>query len=218
MTSREAAASLRAMTYRQLNAAQLRVTITDIEPPIWRQLIVPLTWDLGMLHLVIQAAFNWWNSHLHEFQIGGLSYGDPDVINEFGSEEHRAFSENEVRLCDFRREPGLMFIYNYDFGDNWNHLVEIEDFLAFDLVPRFATCIAGARARPPEDVGGVSGYENFLAVMADPTHEDHRSTKTWAGGYFDPEWFDLALVDNDVKKALKQNVRRRLHQPKPKRP
>lgn len=81
------------MTYRQLTAAQLRVMIADIEPPIWRQLVVPLTWDLGMLHLVIQAAFNLWNSHLHEFQIGGLSYDDPDVINEFGSEEHRALAK-----------------------------------------------------------------------------------------------------------------------------
>ncbi len=204
------------MPYRELNAVQLRVTIADIEPPIWRLLVVPLTWDLGKLHLVIQASFNWWDYHLHEFRIGGLSYGDATVIDEFSDDDRRSFNESEVRLCDFHRQPGSMFIYKYDFGDNWDHLVEIEDFLALDAAPHHATCINGARARPPEDVGGIGGYENLLAVMADPTHEDHRSTKIWVGGHYDPEWFDLALVQKNVKNALKPGTRRRLHQPKAK--
>ena len=75
----------------------------------------------------------------------------------------------------------------------------------------------GARARPPEDVGGVPGYEHFLAVMADPDDPEHADLKRWCGGHFDPEWFDLALTDKDVRNALRPNVRRRLHQPKPKR-
>lgn len=204
------------MSYRIPNAIQLRVTLADIEPPIWRQLIVPLTCNLAQLHLLIQAAFSWWNYHLHEFRIGGLSYGDVAMIEEFGESDRRLFDESRVRLCDFRRTPGLMFIYNYDFGDNWDHLVEGEDFQALDPVPRLATCIGGARARPPEDVGGVGGYENFLAAMADPTHVDHRATKAWVGGHYDPEWFDLDFVQKDVRNALKSGVRRRLYQPKAK--
>jgi hypothetical protein len=82
-------------------------------------------------------------------------------------------------------------------------------------VRRFATCVAGARARPPEDVGGVSGYENFLTIMADPNDQEYAETKRWCGGHFDPEWFDLGVTDKDVKNALRTNVRRRLHQPKP---
>jgi hypothetical protein len=75
-----------------------------------------------------------------------------------------------------------------------------------------------ARARPPEDVGGLNGYENFLAIMADPIDPKHAETKRWRGGHFDPEWFDLAMTDKEVKNTLRANVRRRLHQPRPKRP
>jgi hypothetical protein len=204
--------------FREPNALQIRVTLDEIEPAIWRRLVVPWTWHLGQLHLVIQAAFNWWNYHLHEFRIGGLRYGDPDS-DDWGHETSaRTFDEREVRLLDLDREPGLTLTYLYDFGDDWHHTVEIETLLALDEAPRAATCVAGARARPPEDVGGVPGYERFLAVMADPDDPEHADLKRWCGGHFDPEWFDLPLTDKDVKNALRPNVRRRLHQPKPKRP
>ena len=81
-----------------------------------------------------------------------------------------------------------------------------------------ATSTGGARARPPEDVGGVFGYERFLAVMADRDDPEYTDTKRWCGGHFDPDWFDLALTDKDVRAALRLSVRRRMHQPKPKRP
>lgn len=97
------------------------------------------------------------------------------------------------------------------------HVVEIEKPLALDTAPRLASCIDGARARPPEDVGGVDGYERFLEIMADPLDPEHADIKRWCGGHFDPEWFDRALIDRDMKNALRTNVRRRLHQPKPKR-
>ncbi len=94
---------------------------------------------------------------------------------------------------------------------------EIEELLSLDPVPRVASCTHGARARPPEDVGGPGGYDNFLQTMADPDHPEHAHTKRWCGGHFDPEWFDLAVTDKDVKNTLKTNIRRRLYQPKPKR-
>jgi hypothetical protein len=84
-----------------------------------------------------------------------------------------------------------------------------------DVAPKVGTCVAGARARPPEDVGGFDGYERFLAIMADRDDPEHADMKQWCGGYFDPEWCDLARTDKDVKNALKANVRRRLHQPRP---
>jgi hypothetical protein len=204
--------------FREPNAVQIRVTLDEIEPAIWRRLVVPRTWHLGQLHLVVQAAFAWWNYHLHEFTIGGLRYGDPDSDDGGYERSARTFDEREVRLLDLDREPGLTFTYLYDFGDDWRHTVEIEALLSLDEAPRAATCIAGARARPPEDVGGALGYEHFLSVMADPNDPEHAELKGWCGGHFDPEWFDLALTDKDVKNALRPNVRRRLHQPKPKRP
>ena len=206
------------MRYSEPNALQIRVTLAEIDPPVWRTLVAPLLWHLHELHLGIQAAFNWWNSHLHEYRIGGLRYGDLEGDDDGGfADSPRLFDEREVRLSDFGNEPGITFTYTYDLGDNWRHIVEIEKPVALDVAPRLAACVAGARARPPEDVGGVSGYENFLAIMADPIDPEYAETNRWCGGHFDPEWFDLGVTNKDVKNALRANVRRRLHQPRPKR-
>lgn len=100
------------------NAVQIRVSLDGIAPEVWRRLVEPLEWDLARLHLAIQAAFNWWNSHLHEFHIGGLRYGDLESVDEFAFEEDpRTFDEREVRLRDFKG-PGTAFGYLYDFGDD----------------------------------------------------------------------------------------------------
>jgi len=199
------------------NAVKLRVSIDEIEPAVWRRLVVPRALNLEQFHLAIQAAFNWWDYHVHEFDIGGLRYGDAADAYEASVEgDPRVFDERDVCLRDFRN-AGVKFTYLYDFGDGWRHTVEIEDMMFLDTVPNHATCIDGARARPPEDVGGISGYEQFLNVISDRKHPEHKETKHWCGGYFDPEWFDLPTVDKDVRNALKPNLKRRLHQPKPKK-
>ena len=197
-------------------AVQIRVTLAEIEPPVWRRLIVPSAWRLDQLHLAIQAAFNWWNYHLHEFCIGGLRYGDPELLEDGSLEDDpRVFAENEVRLRDFSPQHSSTFTYLFVFGDCWLHTVELEKLVACDGDLELPTCVAGARARPPEDVGGVSGYENFLAIMADPADPEHTDTRLWCGGHFDPDWFDLSMTDKYVRSALRPNARRRLHQPKP---
>ena len=206
------------MLFKTPNARQLYVQLLDIEPVIWRRLVAPIDWDLGRLHLVLQAAFNWWDYHLHTFEIGGLSYGDPEAGNELAGElDARVFDQAEVRLADFSRDDGVRFVYTYDFGDNWRHRVELEDLVAEDVAPKSARCVGGARARPPEDVGGVGGYEQFLEVIGDPDHTEHRETKRWCGGHFDPEWFDIALTDKWVRNAHRASSRRPLHQPKARR-
>ena len=202
--------------FKAFNAIQIHVSLDEIEPQVWRRLILPSAWNLEQLHLAIQAAFNWWNYHLHEFQIGGLRYGDVALLEEDAVEDDpRVFDYREVRLLDFER--GAVFNYLYDFGDCWRHSVVIEEPLALDANPKHGSCIEGAGARPPEDVGGVRGYERFLETISDNSDPEHADTKRWCGGHFDPEWFDLAIVDKDVRNALRPNVRRRLHQPKPKR-
>jgi hypothetical protein len=196
------------------NAVQIRVSLDDIEPEIWRRLVVPIDWNLEQLHLTIQAAFNWWNYHLHEFRIGGLRYGDVAALADGSFEDDpRIFDEQEVRLRDFAG-VGTRFSYLYDFGDDWHHTIDLEELLSHDDPPKKATCLDGAGARPPEDVGGIPGYEQFLEVINDPKNPEHAETKHWCGGHFDPEWFDLRTVDKDVQNALKPNVKRRLHQPK----
>lgn len=193
---------------------QLHISLNDVKPKVWRRVLVPITWNLEQLHLVIQAAFNWQNRHNYEFQMGGLRFGDKAVLEEYASPESpQVFEHRAVMLRDFVGR-GASFIYAYDFGDDWRHTVKIEKYLAIDPALKTADCIDGAGATPPEDVGGPPGYADFLAIMADPRSPEHASTKRWCGGQFDPSWFDLAIVKADVARALKPNLRRALHQPK----
>ena len=202
--------------HQPINALRLHVTLADIEPPVWRRLVLPAYWTLDKLHLVLQAAFSWTDSHLHEFRIGGLRYGDPGQLEDgFGGP--RIFDYAEVGLADFTGQD-LTFTYLYDFGDDWTHVIRIEEWLSLDPPPRHAECIDGARARPPEDVGGAWAYAEFLDSICDPGHEDHTSNLRWAGGHFDPDWFDRILVNQDLRNTFRSNVRRRLHQPKRKPP
>jgi hypothetical protein len=201
-----------AARFREFSAVQVRVSIDRIEPQIWRRLVVPLHFNLRELHLVVQAAFGWTNSHLHEFEIGGLSYGDELFDAERDDDDPKVFDEMEVRLRDFTREPGTTFRYVYDMGDNWVHTVCLENSLELEPAPKVARCVEGARARPPEDVGGPSGYQEFLEAVLDRSHEEHRATLRWAGGHFDHEWFDLELTNKDVERALHANLKRRVHQ------
>jgi hypothetical protein len=106
-------------------------------------------------------------------------------------------------------------MYTYDMGDNWEHTVVLEKHVAVTPAAKVAICTEGARARPPEDVGGTSGYQEFLEALHDRHHEEHEHMTRWCGGHFDPEWFDLELVNKDLARALKPNAKRRLHQPKP---
>ncbi|WP_292232024.1 plasmid pRiA4b ORF-3 family protein [Mesorhizobium sp.] len=169
--------------FKTINAVQIHVSLDEIEPEIWRRLVLPSGWNLGQLHLAIQAAFNWWNYHLHEFQIGGLRYGDVGLLTQDADEDDpRVFDCREVRLRDFAH--GAVFNYVYDFGDNWRHTVMIEEFVALDVAPKHGTCIDGARARPPEDVGGVPGYERFLEIMSDKTDPEHADTRRWVWRLF----------------------------------
>ncbi len=170
---------------------------------IWRQLLVPWKFHLGQLHHVIQAAFGWWDYHLHQFLIGGLRDGDLEQIGEPEFEgDSRGFDETEIRLVDFGRRDPIKFGYEYDFGDGWEHMVEFERWLTLEPKPRVATRIDGAPARPPEDVGGVHGYLGFLEILADPRHPEHADTKRWACGHYDPDWFDVKMTDRDVRERI----------------
>lgn len=117
-------------------------------------------------------------------------------------------------MLDF--EQGAVFSYHYDFGDGWRHTLAVEEFLTLSATPEHGSCTAGESARPPEDVGGVSGYERFLEVIADRDDPEYVETIRWCGGYFNPEWFDLSIADKDVRNALRSSVKRRMYQPKPK--
>lgn len=173
---------------------QLKITLADIRPPIWRRIQVPGDTPLPRLHLMLQAAMGWHNCHLHQYTIDGVEYGIPDP--DFGVE-----MENEARVRLDRVIPaaGVRFTYMYDFGDGWNHKILVEKIVPPDPDVGYPVCLAGARACPPEDCGGAWGYGGFLEAIGDPSHEEHEQLLEWVGGSFDPEAFDLGGVDGRLK-------------------
>jgi hypothetical protein len=173
------------------SACQLKVTLLDVRPPVWRRITVPATITLPDLHDAIQTAMGWTDSHLHEFEIGRIRYGRPDP--DFASDVR---PEAGVRLLENVGE-GERISYVYDFGDDWRHDVDVEKVLPPGAeVP---VCLAGRRRCPPEDVGGPLGYADFLAAYGDPAHPDHEDLRDWAGDSFEPDHFDAGEVTARLK-------------------
>jgi hypothetical protein len=142
-----------------LNIYQLKIILQHIRPQIWRRILVPADIKLGRLHDIIQTTMGWENYHLHQFIIGDDRYGIPDP--EFPDNTK---NETSVRL-DKIVKPGETFIYEYDFGDSWQHEIKIEKILPMDN-QRYPVCLAGKRACPPEDCGGFPGYQHLLFAIA----------------------------------------------------
>ncbi len=169
--------------------------LAGIEPPIWRRLLVPCETTLTRLHHILQTAMGWGEYHEHGFRIDGTEYGPrtiatgPIVIGERGLQLHY-----QVRTAP------AQFTYRYDFGDSWRHTVTVEDIQSVSRRRRFAVCLGGQRACPPEDVGGVGGYREFLEALADPSHMRHQESRDWIGGTFDPEAFDRAAINQRLKR------------------
>jgi hypothetical protein len=173
---------------------EIRVQLQDIEPPIWRQLKVRPQTSLARLHKILQRAMGWTDSHLHLFKIGDKEYGESDFDWDF--EVHDYSGMRLERVFTGGRKS---FLYEYDMGDSWRHEITLLGSVEGAPGERIA-CVAGARACPPEDCGGVSGYYYLLEALADPEHEDHDMLREWAGRRYDPEAFDVARVDRALKR------------------
>lgn len=176
---------------------QLKVTLTGAKPPIWRRIQVPGSISLYKLHQIIQTIMPWQGYHLYEFQVGELVFGDPDPEDAFYERDVK--SARRVKLSQVLPEPKAKLSYVYDFGDNWQHAVVVEKILPPEPGVTYPICLKGVRAAPPEDVGGVWGYEDFLAAVRDPTNEEHEHMLEWAGGAWDPERFDLEKVNASLR-------------------
>lgn len=163
---------------------QLKVSLSDVSPPVWRRVLVPGGYTLDRVHRVIQHAMGWHDCHLHSFDIDGFQYGEPDPDGELALRD-----ELDVRLDDVAVK-GSRFLYTYDFGDWWEHDVTVEDIFGAEPDERYPLCLDGDRACPPEDVGGAFGYRTFLAALADPTHPDYEQMRSWTVRPFDPADFD----------------------------
>jgi hypothetical protein len=176
------------------------VTLEETEPPIWRRIEIPATYDFWGLHVAIQDAMGWLDSHLHEFAVPDPStgyvvrVGIPD--DEF-PDEHPMSPGWAVQVAPYFREPGVTARYVYDFGDDWVHRLAFEGRAPRAPGTEYPRCAGGARRCPPEDCGGIPGFEEFLAAIADPQHAEHEAMLTWAGGAYDPDEFDPGAVRFD---------------------
>ncbi len=179
----------------------LKVSLEGLEPAIWRLLQVPGNASLGWLHAVIQVAMGWTNSHLHQFVVGKRLYSDPSFdLDEF-EDTPRVLDENATAIAEVAPRVKSAFVYEYDFGDSWDHRITVEKILDPDpAAGGFAHCLDGERACPPDDCGGVGGYANLLEVIMDPKHEEYEFMMEWLGGAFDPEAFDCEGINKHLRK------------------
>jgi len=175
---------------------QIKVTLCDTHPPVWRRIVVGSSLELPDLHDVLQISMGWQDYHLHQFSVGQKRYGvlDPDW------DDDEIIDEQEVPLSSIFKGNTKTIIYEYDFGDSWVHEIILEKVLPMALGDSLAVCIEGERACPPEDCGGTSGFQSCLEAIADPSHEDYEDMINWVGSPFNPVSFSVDQINKRLKR------------------
>jgi len=183
---------------------RIKVGLRNARPPIWRRLEVPADINLGVLHEIIQVAFDWSGHHLHVFE---TSYGEFGTANaDLGH-----LPEESVTLEQVAPRAQSKIRYTYDFGDGWEHDILLEKVLEPDLAVSYPRCTGGRRAAPPDDCGGIWGYAELLEVLAEPGHPEHQDMLDWLGledaGEFDPGEFDAEEVTEALSELFASGAR-----------
>ena len=181
--------------------ARLKIELDDWQPAIWRRVEVPLTTTLKGLHDVIQAAMPFQDYHLFEFRAEDRRYAIPNAEWDF----EKTWSAKTTRLATLVERGIGELAYTYDFGDDWRHTITVESVDEADPAVEYPRFIEGQHRAPPEDVGGLPGFELFLEAIADPNHEDHDHLMRWSGGTFDPE----TIERDEIRKRVAKLARRR---------
>lgn len=172
---------------RDSKTYRLKVTLRGSRPSIWRRVEVDAEVTLAQLHDILQIVMGWTNSHLHQFRCGSTYYGPPDS-------EMECENERRVRLHAVLRRPKDRMIYEYDFGDGWEHDLLLETIGEAGVEKAPVRVLAGKGACPPEDVGGIGGYYRFLEAIQDPKDPEHAEMREW-GGDFDPDAFEIDAIN-----------------------
>ncbi len=170
---------------------ELKVTLSDILPPIYRKIQVPDFYTLHQLHHLIQLAFEWENTHLYSF------FDKDREISVFEDDFSEKQPENakEITLKEILKNQKDRLMYLYDFGDNWEHTIVLEKISDVDTAKRYPVCISGQRNAPPEDVGGIFGFEDFLEAINDMEHPQHDDFIDWYGRFFDEMAFSRSKIN-----------------------
>jgi hypothetical protein len=193
------------------SVARLKVTLDDVEPAVVRRLEVPLDLRLDRLHLVLQAAVGWTNSHLWEFRAGDVGWGIPDPEWDRGSGPLDARKTTLLKVIEDTGAKTLTYLY--DFGDAWEHTIKVEHIGPANPALSYPLLIEAAGRCPPEDVGGPPGYEEFLAALVDPDHERHAEMIEWHGDRFDPKAVDLTRINQALQDTTRRWSRARKTKP-----
>jgi hypothetical protein len=176
-------------------AVQVKVMLKHVRPPVWRRLVLPAELTFAGLHRLLQLAFAWDDNHLHVFRTHDGEISDPERHGDPYDQDER-----RVRVADVLRDEGDRIVYEYDFGDGWEHEIVVEELLPDGAtVPR---CLAGRRAAPPEDCGGPPGYARLVRVLSGRSHPQHGETVGWVPGGFDPGKFDPKRLDGVLRAAF----------------
>lgn len=171
---------------------EFKISLSGIKPTIYRTILIEENRTFFELHAAIQIAFGWENSHMHIFEIGDDRIG----MSEF--EDDHTIEERNIRLFQTGLNEKVKFEYIYDFGDHWLHEIQVTKILE----PKktfYPKCIKGAMNRPPEDCGGIYGFEDFKEIMGNRKHPEFKEMKTWYGGMYDEELFLKDQINEDFK-------------------
>lgn len=183
----------------------LRISLTDIEPEIWRRFLVPYDLTLTRFHEILQTVMGWHDQHLFEFHFNGGRFGVR--YPEFQDARNPVRSVRSTLLTDVMSPETKQFRYVYDLGDCWTHKIVLEEVLSNDMGEPILQCVGGANQCPPEDIGGAGGYEVFLEAIADPSHEEYDYYIDVYGDEFDPGHFDIDEINKRLGKIKRKILR-----------
>ncbi|TXN80038.1 plasmid pRiA4b ORF-3 family protein [Methylobacterium sp. WL8] len=182
--------------------ARLRISLDDTAPVIWRTVEVPLSASLKLLHEVIQAAMPFQDYHLFQFREGAVRYAIPDPHWPDGNTR----SAKTTKLGALIDRGTTAFAYTYDFGDNWQHTITVEEVGPADPEVAYPRFLDGERRAPPEDVGGTMGFEEFLEAVTKPRHRERKRMLDWYGGPFDPGVIDQETIEAAMAKLARRRA------------
>ena len=175
------------------NIIQLKITLKDSKPPIWRRILVEKNTTFERLHYIIQLTMGWSDSHLHDFEVNKQHISITDEESDADTVD-----STSVRLENVVASEKDKFLYVYDFGDCWEHEILVEKFLPKDSKLKYPVCTGGKLCSPPEDCGGIPGFYNLVEVLADKKHPEREEMLDWVGGKFDAEFFDLDDINDGL--------------------
>lgn len=199
---------------------ELKITLCGSKPPIWRRFAVPSDMRLSDLHCVIQIVMGWDNSHLHQFIVSDRSRKEHRSLGKSGwTHRERRLSDTRFELEDIENENKVTLnelasavkgklIYEYDFGDSWEHLIEIVKIGLPEDKVKYPLCLAGKLACPPDDCGGIWGYYDMLEVLKNPKHKDYEDIRGWMPPGFKPERFNLEAINAELATLRGEKGRR----------